>query len=82
MIELTDEMIARACDVYCQEHPEFVEELKAKAAAAGIPWREPDLTPSFHGVDCLGNGQHPEFECCCDECDHYQECFPDWRDLD
>ncbi len=36
------------------------------------------LTPSFHGEDCLGNGDHPEYECCCDECDYYLDCFPDW----
>ena len=41
--------------------------------STGIP-----LTPSFHGVDCLGNGEHPGLECCCDECDFYLECFPDW----
>ena len=26
---------------------------------------------------CEGNGEHPDFECCCDECDHYLTCFPD-----
>ena len=36
------------------------------------------LTPSYHGVDCLGNGEHPEAECCCDECNFYLDCFPDW----
>ena len=38
------------------------------------------LTPSFHGEKCLGNGDHPGVECCCDECDYYLECFPDWRE--
>lgn len=37
------------------------------------------LTPSYHGNDCLGNGEHPGIECCCDECDFYLLCFPDWR---
>ncbi len=37
------------------------------------------LTPSFHGENCLGNGAHPNYECCCDECDFYLECFPDWE---
>ena len=36
------------------------------------------LTPSFHGEQCQGNGEHPEVECCCDECDHYLACFPDY----
>lgn len=39
------------------------------------------LTPSFHGEDCLGNGEHPGYECCCDECDFYLACFPDWKEL-
>ena len=35
------------------------------------------LTPGYHGESCLGNGEHPEYECCCDECDYYLLCFPD-----
>ncbi len=27
---------------------------------------------------CQGNGEHPDFECCCDECDYYLACFPEW----
>ena len=38
------------------------------------------LTPSWHGAECLGNGEHPGIECCCDECDYYLVCFPDWKD--
>lgn len=34
------------------------------------------LTPSDQGKDCLGNGERPEYECCCDECDYYLHCFP------
>lgn len=34
------------------------------------------LTPSRQGRKCLGNGRHPEYECCCDECDYYLHCFP------
>jgi hypothetical protein len=38
-----------------------------------------ELTPGKPTV-CLGNGEH-RFECCCDECDYYLYCFPqyDWR---
>ena len=28
-------------------------------------------------ADCLGNGEQ-DFECCCDECDHYLLCFPEF----
>ena len=40
---------------------------------------DPPLTPSYHGKDCLGNGAFPGVECCCDECDFFLTCFPDWR---
>ena len=36
------------------------------------------LKPSNHGKDCPGNGKAPNFECCCDECDYFLLCFPDW----
>ena len=25
---------------------------------------------------CEGNGEHPDFECCCFNCDYYSKCFP------
>ncbi len=40
---------------------------------------DPPLTPSYHGKDCLGNGAYPGVECCCDECDFFLTCFPDWK---
>lgn len=27
---------------------------------------------------CQGNGKHEGLECCCDECDHFLECYPDF----
>ena len=33
-----------------------------------------ELTPGEPDV-CLGNGEQG-FECCCDECDYYLLCFP------
>ena len=35
-----------------------------------------ELTPG-HLADCLGNGER-EMECCCDECDYYLFCFPEF----
>ena len=35
------------------------------------------LTPGKPKV-CLGNGELG-FECCCDECDYYLLCFPQWH---
>ena len=34
------------------------------------------MTPSRQGKHCLGNGEHPEYECCCDECNYFLYCFP------
>ena len=39
--------------------------------------------PSLHGKDCPSDGHHfdengNEIECCCDECDYYLECFPEY----
>ena len=28
-------------------------------------------------ADCLGNGEQ-DYECCCDECDYYLLCFPEF----
>lgn len=39
------------------------------------------LCPSDHGEDCLFNGDHQEYECCCDECNYYLDCFPDWKEF-
>ena len=35
-----------------------------------------NLTPGEPAV-CLGNGDG-EFECCCDECDFFLLCFPEF----
>lgn len=38
------------------------------------------LTPSYHGKECLGNGSWVGYECCCDECDHFMTCFPEYKE--
>lgn len=37
------------------------------------------LTPSYHGELCRHNGENPDYEIACDECDYYLMCFPDWK---
>ena len=37
-----------------------------------------ELTPG-DPERCQGNGKDPRFEICCDECDYYLDCFPDWE---
>ena len=36
-----------------------------------------ELTPGEPDV-CLGNGAHG-FECCCDECDYFLLCYPEFE---
>ena len=36
-----------------------------------------ELTPGKPAV-CLGNGEQG-FECCCDECDYFLFCFPEFN---
>lgn len=33
------------------------------------------LTPGNRGKNCLGNGLHPDWECCCDECNYMLCCL-------
>lgn len=38
------------------------------------------LISSYNGERCIGNGRHKGVECMCDECDHFLECYPDWKE--
>lgn len=42
-------------------------------------WTGAELKPGKPD-ECEGNGEHPDFEICCDECDYYLLCFPDWKE--
>ena len=37
-----------------------------------------ELTPGNPNA-CQGNGKHKDFEICCDNCDFYLTCFPNWK---
>ena len=37
------------------------------------------LTPSYHGELCRHNGENPDYEIACDECDFFLVCFPEWE---
>lgn len=43
--------------------------------------QEEILTPSYHGELCRHNGDNPDYEIACDECDFYLICFPDWKEM-
>ena len=36
------------------------------------------LTPG-NPEQCQGNGEHKDFDCCCDECDWEMLCFPEYN---
>ena len=36
------------------------------------------LIPGYHGDNCPGSGMLQGFECCCDECDYFLICFPEF----
>ena len=43
--------------------------------------QEEILTSSYHGELCRHNGDNPNYEIACDECDFYLICFPDWKEM-
>ena len=43
--------------------------------------KEEILTPSYHGELCRHNGENPDCEIACDECNYYLACFPDCKHL-
>lgn len=43
--------------------------------------QEEILTPSYHGELCRHNGDNPDYEIACDECDYYLACFPYWEEV-
>ena len=43
--------------------------------------QEEILTPSYHGELCRHNGDNPDYEIACDECDFYLICFPYWKEM-
>ena len=38
------------------------------------------LTPGFHGTKCRHNGENPDYEIACDECEYCLLCFPEYDD--
>ena len=41
-----------------------------------------ELMPSAGGKDCPANGEHPDIECQCDECDYMMLCYPPDEPMD
>ena len=66
-----DELITEACKRLVAE--------KAGVSPEDLPLIDPTGAKLLPGEPriCQGNGEHPGFECCCDECDYYLACFPE-----
>ena len=87
-MKITHEMLALIRD-YAAAHGQTVEQLVKETLLAAMaqskdPYLDPTgvrLTPSYHGQECQGNGEHPGIECCCDACAFFLECFPEYDDL-
>lgn len=85
-IEAATKELRRCLHVISESKPyrnRHSEECRVYIKAELLPKSDPStgivLTPSFHGEQCQGNGEHPGVECCCDECDQYLTCFPEFR---
>lgn len=66
-----DELIMKAAETYVDPDVELFEVMEQDATGA-------ILTPGFP-ERCQGNGEHPNFEICCDNCDHFLTCFPEYQ---
>ena len=62
-----DELIMKAAETYVDPDVELFEVMEQDATGA-------ILTPGFP-ERCQGNGEHPNFEICCDNCDHFLTCI-------
>lgn len=40
------------------------------------PWTGAELHPG-EPEHCQGNGEDPNFEICCENCNYFLECFPE-----
>lgn len=48
-----------------------------KKDSSGVAIEHVRPTPSYHGENCLGNGEYKKIARQCDTCEHYQTCFPE-----
>ncbi len=73
-----DELIMKAAETYVDPD---VDKITAGIEVPALE-RDPSGTPICpgHPKMCFGSGDFaPMFECCCDECDYYLACFPEYQ---
>lgn len=74
-----EELFAKALELSAIKN---IEELEKAAAALPDTPIEIDVTGTplipGHPKVCLGSGNFIGFDCCCDECDYFLKCYPEW----
>ena len=74
-----DELIKKA---FLEADVEDFDKILEENADVDVPTLERDVTGTpicpGHPKLCLGSGDFPGFECCCDECDYFLACFPEY----
>ena len=75
-----DELLRAACLCGGDLDVELKKILEENADVV-VPALERDVTGTIicpgHPEICLGSGDFPGFECCCDECDYLAHCYPE-----
>lgn len=87
-----DELIMKAAETYVDPDVERIMKMDTSTVESSprmqrfgeaLKVYERDITGAvlFPGYPefCRGNGEHPAFEICCDECDYYLACFPEYQ---
>ena len=73
VLEKGDVLVERNSDDFNRDKEVWLDNQKIVLDPTGAR-----LTPGAP-TRCQGNGKHPRYEICCDECDYYLECFPEER---
>ncbi len=69
-----DDLLHEACKLVVLD--EAARFLALEPAPEIDPWTGAELKPG-DPEHCQGNGEHPDFECCCDGCNFFLACFPE-----
>ena len=56
-------------DNACESFPDILPEVDMDPTGAELRLGRPEI--------CQGNGEDPQFEICCENCDWYLACFPE-----
>lgn len=57
--------------------PDLLSQRAILPEADADPYTGAELHPGRPEL-CQGNGEHPDYEICCDNCDYFLACFPEY----